>query len=502
MSDLLMGNNPVSAIIAFFVVLIPLILIHELGHFLAAKAVGITVLEFGIGFPPRIIKLFTWGETEFTLNWIPLGGFVRPLGEDMIRPVDEKTVDKDRAELLARQDQESIDNFAEPDFLRSEPINLREQPVKNAKAVHEVRPLSRIFFMAAGAVANFILAFFLFTMIALSGLPQIIGGSVYVADVNPNSALGLAGLRNFDVILDLNGEKFKDSQEFWAKLYRLENQPVTLTVQNGETAEIRQATFTPQFDTKQSTLGSYAQINGIVPGAPADVAGIEPGDIVIAFNGTTINGMDDFRERTKDNAGQEVVITIQRGQETFDTTLTPRLNPPEGQGAIGIVITPIFEEATGMLYQEGFLQETLAPQSLDKAIQYGANRVVSVITMTVSIPSQLVSGAITPDDARPVSVVGMSQIGAEVIRSSIEQGRFTPILDFIAVISVALGFFNLLPIPALDGGRIVFVLLEMVRGRPIAPEREGLVHLVGLALLLSLSILIILNDVVNPIMLR
>jgi regulator of sigma E protease len=180
--------------------------------------------------------------------------------------------------------------------------------------------------------------------------------------------------------------------------------------------------------------------------------------------------------------------------------LTPRLNPPEGQGAIGIVITPIFEEAaTGALYQEGFLQETLAPQALGEAIQYGANRVVSVITMTVSIPSQLVSGAITPEEARPVSVVGMSQIGAEVIRSSIEQGRFAPILDFIAVISVALGFFNLLPIPALDGGRIVFVLLEMVRGRPIAPEREGLVHLVGLALLLSLSVLIILNDVVNPI---
>ena len=106
MSELLMGNNPFSAIIAFFVVLIPLILVHELGHFLAAKAVGITVLEFGIGFPPRIVKLFTWGETEFTLNWIPLGGFVRPLGEDMIRPVDAETVEKDRAGLLARQDQD------------------------------------------------------------------------------------------------------------------------------------------------------------------------------------------------------------------------------------------------------------------------------------------------------------------------------------------------------------------------------------------------------------
>lgn len=78
------------AVVAFGLVLIPAIIIHELGHFFAARAVGINVLEFGIGFPPKIVRLFRWGETDFTLNWIPLGGFVRPLGEDMIGPVDEK----------------------------------------------------------------------------------------------------------------------------------------------------------------------------------------------------------------------------------------------------------------------------------------------------------------------------------------------------------------------------------------------------------------------------
>jgi len=500
MSDLFMGNNPLSAIIAFFVVLIPLILVHELGHFLAAKAVGITILEFGIGFPPRIIKLFTWGETEFTLNWIPLGGFVRPLGEDMIRPVDEKTVEKDRTALLARQGKSSLDELAEPDFLQSEPSRTTVAPTRAAKAVHEANALSRIFFMAAGALANFFLAFFLFAFIALTGIPQEVGGSVYLVNVGSNSELATAGLRNFDLILDLNGEKFANSQDFWAKLYSLENQLVTLTIQRGERAELSEIIFTPRFNQMDSIAGSYTQINGIVPGAPADQAGIQPGDIVIAFNGDEIDGVEDFRQRTRENAGQPVTLTLRRGTETFDTTLTPRVNPPEGQGAIGIVITPIFEEAaTGALYQEGLIQENLVPQPLDKAIEYGANRVVSVVTMTVSIPAQLMSGAITPDEARPVSVVGMSQIGAEVIRNSIEQGRLAPILDFIAIISVALGFFNLLPIPALDGGRILFVLVEMVRGRPIAPEREGLVHLVGLALLLSLSVLIILNDVVNPI---
>jgi regulator of sigma E protease len=111
----------------------------------------------------------------------------------------------------------------------------------------------------------------------------------------------------------------------------------------------------------------------------------------------------------------------------------------------------------------------------------------------------LLSGAVTAEEARPVSVVGMSQIGSQIIQQSIQQQNITPVLNFIAVISVALGFFNLLPIPALDGGRILFVIIEIIRGKPISPEREGLVHLIGLAILLSLSVFIILNDVINPI---
>src|SRR5437868_15353973 len=90
MSDFLL------AVVAFLVVLGPLVFIHELGHFIAARLVGITVLEFGIGFPPRMIKLFEQGGTEFTLNWLPIGGFVRPLGEDMIKPVGEGATEKER----------------------------------------------------------------------------------------------------------------------------------------------------------------------------------------------------------------------------------------------------------------------------------------------------------------------------------------------------------------------------------------------------------------------
>ncbi|MBZ0283295.1 MAG: RIP metalloprotease RseP [Anaerolineae bacterium] len=485
-------NDPLSAVIAFFVVLIPLILIHELGHFVTAKSVGITILEFAIGFPPRIKRLFTWGETEFTLNWIPLGGFVRPLGEDMIRPLDEETVQKEREALIARQTEND-----QP--YHSDLEEAKARGIQNPKTVNEIRPLGRIFFLAGGAIANFLLAFVLFFVIAVTGIPQSVGGSVGIVSVTPESALAEAGIQNGDLITDINGAKFTDSQSFWNTYYNSET-PLTVTLLRGQESEEIEIVVPPP-TVQQFLPSSYAQILGVVPDAPGEQAGMQPGDVVLTFNDHPINGVEDFRTLTRENVGKEVSLTLRRGNETLDIILTPRANPPEGQGAIGILIGGILEDrGTGLLYQEGNEQLVIAPQPLGDSIRYGVDRVVSVITMTVEIPQQLISGALTPEEARPVSVVGMSQIGAVVIQQSIDQGRLSPILDFIAVISVALGFFNLLPIPALDGGRILFVLVEIVRGRPISPEREGLVHLVGLALLLSLSVLVILNDVINPIM--
>jgi regulator of sigma E protease len=104
-----------------------------------------------------------------------------------------------------------------------------------------------------------------------------------------------------------------------------------------------------------------------------------------------------------------------------------------------------------------------------------------------------------PEENRIVSIVGVSQLGGEFLQESIEQDRPIVILNYIALISIALGVTNLFPIPALDGGRILFVLIEIIRGKPIAPEREGIIHLIGLAFLLSIGIIFILNDIFNPL---
>jgi regulator of sigma E protease len=316
--------------------------------------------------------------------------------------------------------------------------------------------------------------------------------------VQPNSVFAQAGLKSDDAIVSLNGEKFTSVDDFFNKLYALKGQQITLTVQHADSPGLNPVTLTPNLEGKSQTA-SYVYVAGIAVDSPAQKAQIQPGDIVTAFNGETINGVDDFRARVNANLDHQITITIDRDGNPVEVTLVPRSNPPEGQGAVGVSIRSVFQDKTsGMTYQVGAFQQYI-PLPFDQAVRYGADSVIGVISNTIRIPSQIISGAITAEEARPVSVIGISQIGASVIDQSIQQRQLGPILNFIAVISVALGFFNLLPIPALDGGRILFVLIEVVRGRPISPEREGVVHLIGLALLLSLSVIIILNDLLNPI---
>jgi regulator of sigma E protease len=478
MLDFLLGSDFLSAVIAFVLVLIPAILIHEIGHFTAAKMIGVAVLEFGVGIPPRMVRLFRRGETEYTLNWLPLGGFVLPLGEDFVRPVDAETVERDRSRL------DVADEIAR----------------RKLKSLPEASPLQRIFFMAAGATMNFLMAFVLFAVIALIGIPQIVGSSVDIPYVNSDSPLAAAGLQSGDVILRLNGGYFETSQDFLTQLYAHNGQPVTLLVQRGDEQEPIEITYTPQLEAAEPVTNSYVRVVGVVEDSPAGQAGLLPGDIIVAINGASFASTDELKARTTGNAGRSMALTIQRGDETLEVSLVPRETFPEGQGAMGVAIRPAFEDSgLGMIFQEGAGQEVIVTQSLAESLQYGARQIGAIVSAIVRIPSQIISQEISPEEARPIGIVAISQVGASALRQSVEQNTPILILNYIAMINVALGLTNLLPLPALDGGRIVFVLLEIVRGRPIAPEREGLVHLIGFALLLSLFFVITVNDLVNPI---
>lgn len=344
----------------FFIVLTPIILVHELGHFFAARLSNIRVEEFGFGFPPRAAKLAERNGTIYSLNWIPLGGFVRPAGED------DPTVPGGLAAASKR---------------------------------------ARLFVLFAGAGANFIMALVVFWIAFMIGMP-----AVAVSEVQPNS--------------------------------------------------------------------------------PAMVAGFQAEDVFLEIDGVTAESSGLIAEMMRAKAGERVEVLVQRGNETELLTVIPRLpgefNPELREGPIGVEL---------MAAPDG-RRITRGP---GEALVESARSIWNIVYLTVSVPSMLINGEISASEARPVSVVGISQIAGQAAEVSVTNSNLFPILNMIGFISVALGFTNLLPIPALDGGRILFVLIEAVRGRRIEPEREGMVHVVGMLVLLGLMALLIVQDIVNPI---
>jgi regulator of sigma E protease len=206
-------------------------------------------------------------------------------------------------------------------------------------------------------------------------------------------------------------------------------------------------------------------------------------------NGRQVTGSDVVVDEVAQALGQPVAMLIRRGGRELTVTVVPRQRgeyDPAVEGPTGIRIDTI---------ESG---ENLSAGPVE-SLSLAAQSVFDVIWGTVRAPVMLIRGQLSPSEARPVSVVGISQLAGMAAEQSAQRRDFFPILRFAAIISVALGFTNLLPIPALDGGRILFVLIEAVRGRRVEPEREGVVHLVGMVVLLGLMVLIIIQDIVNPV---
>ena len=491
----IVGNDIVFAIIAFAIILIPAIIIHELGHFFAAKIVGINVLEFGIGFPPRVGRLFTWGETEFTLNWLPIGGFVRPLGEDMIGPVGEEKTKRDRETIRDRYEDDEF--ITEREELRIRGINDVDM-----MSVNEAPPFGRIFFMAAGALANFATAMFLFFIVALIGLPTIVGGLSQVATIPNDSIFYSTPVEVGDAIEKINGDYFESFIQFYDIIDENGAQEITFSMIRNETNELYDVTVTPNLDQRAGLV----QITGVQEESPAFHAGIKAGDLVSHINGDAIPASGDpvavLQEATRQHEGREMILTVLReyeggNSESLDLVIVPRINPPEGMGRMGILIRSQFSIGDNTRFADAGFKSELIPQDIPAAIGHSLKTTSNTFQLIASIPGRLFDGSLSGEDARPISIIGISKIGGDFIQRSIQEGPGL-LLNFIALISIFLGVSNLLPIPALDGGRIVFVIIEIIRGKPINPETEGRIHQIGIMILLALGVLVMIYDVINP----
>lgn len=246
--------------------------------------------------------------------------------------------------------------------------------------------------------------------------------------------------------------------------------------------------FTIAYLTGWPQYTDQVRIAGIVSGAPADTSGLKIGDVVLRANGEAINfSSGRLTEITHANLGQPVELLIQRNSEELTLNVTPRADWPAGQGPMGIALDQSW---------------VLITEPLPQAFSSGLAQVGFQIRETFMLPVRLISREIQTSDVRFVSIVGMAQINNAVVETAFEAQSLFPILQFTGLITVALALTNLLPLPALDGGRILFVLIEAIRGRRVDPLREGYVHVFGMLALLALMVFMVINDLINPVITR
>ena len=237
-------------------------------------------------------------------------------------------------------------------------------------------------------------------------------------------------------------------------------------------------------------VSDQAMISEVSANSPAEIAGLQVGDIILAINDEPMNTITEVGQTTSENAGSEITISVERDGANLEYTLVPRVNPPAGEGSMGVG-----------------LSNPLEPTPFFQSVGYAFQSTGYVIKETVLLPGRLITGAVNPAEARPVGYKGIYDIYSQAVSMDEESDAVTaeplPIytLSIIANISLALGITNLLPIPALDGGRILFTLPELLFKKRIPQKWENAVNTVSFILLLLLMVFITVLDFTNPVVL-
>ena len=435
-------------IVSFFLLLGLLIFIHELGHYLVARRNGIEVEEFGVfGFPPRLIKLFTYDGTVFSLNAIPFGAFVRMKGEDK---ADTGT-----------------------------------------GSFNAASGRGRVLTLLAGPAMNLLLAVFFSIASVFSGFPSA-AAHPRLIDVPPGTELMGAALEPNDTLIRLNGQPVYIDVVTGELLKPKRRTPAivaeagTVVILRGDILHTLQVPFATRTELERllenvsPEASLLTKITQIAPGSPAEEAGLLPGDIFYAVNGEVVTAARSLGEMVRAQLGEIVTVTLLRGDELYSRQVLARQEPPPGQGAMGVGISGVL-----MLVTLPFF----------RSIWLGIVGIADYIQAVISLPMLLISGQLSPQEAALSGPVGIAQLVGGAVNATAETGLWFPVWQLAAIISAGLAIANLLPIPALDGGRLLFILIEKLRGRRIAPEKEGVIHIVGFVLLLGLMVVITINDI-------
>jgi regulator of sigma E protease len=402
------------------------VLVHEFGHFITAKWAGIRVEEFGIGFPPRLVGFRKRDSGGWEVIWF--SGKHNP--EDTYVSQNQQPYTSAGSVVTAIPE-------AMKDYNAPYPYN---QQIETRASDH--------------------------TIYSINFLP--IGGFVRMPGENGD-------------INDPEGNY--DPQSFAAK--SAGKRIIVLLAGVTMNVILAMVLFTIAYGLGEPTFP--ATIGKVVPGSPAAVAGLQPGDNIVSVNGRPVQLFTDLQNIVTNaitadknqHATVPVVLEVQHAGETqtVSTTVHVRVHPPQGQGPMGVEEKIVF--VSSPLWQAPF-----------KGIQH----TFTVTGDFINQIAQMIAGAVKPQLAGPVGIV---KITGEVAASVPDLGWW-PILSLTAILSLNLAIINILPFPALDGGRILLILIELLRGgKRLKPEREGIINFVGMAILLTLMVIITVNDVIH-----
>ncbi len=437
----------------FAVALGVLVTVHEAGHFFAARACGVTVQRFSIGFGKVLFKRTGRDGCEYAISAIPLGGYVKMLGENK----DETGSGSFRSKSLSR----------------------------------------RAFIIAAGPGCNIILAFVLYCAVNLIGFeaPRPI-----IGDVIPGSAAAQAGIEPYSEIKSIDGEDIGIWGDASLLAFQAAGSGRGLEVETAPwkgrgkagTYSIRVPAADPSSQVDPMELAGLRRYQGdipnevmqVQPGSPAEGAGIRKGDIVKAVNGHDTPTWYRVLDAIRANGPAPLDLTVERGGKLYDCRLTPRMAYSKALRR-EVPLAGIAVGSDGESYRETF-RDLSYP--LGKSISKGFSDTVRMSHLVISAAIKMVSGAISPDN-----VSGPIAIAKGAGQSAAVGAVF--FLSFLAAISVNLGILNLLPIPVLDGGQLLFMAYEAVSGRAPGPRVQYALTLLGFSILLMLMMLAVFNDI-------
>jgi regulator of sigma E protease len=423
-----------------------LVILHELGHFLAARAFGIKVEKFYLFFDAWGVKLFSFkrGDCEYGIGWLPLGGYVKISGM-----IDES------------MDTEQMAQPAQPWEFRSKPA------------------WQRLIVMLGGVIVNIVVGILIFWMLTFKYGETFIPNSS-VQGINPGIIGKEIGLKKGDKVVAVNGKKVIQFDELISSKVLLGN--TTLTVmRDGKALDIK---VPDNILNKVSDLGIEefisrmplisSSIDSVY--SNAEKAGLKKGDRIVAVNSTPVKYSTDVKEELKKFKGKPAAFTVSRGTEK----LTYKV-PVDTAGTIGIA------------FNVNELQEETIHFGFFESFPVGVNQAWKVFSDNGKGIWKVLTGKIKANKA----FSGPVEIARKVYGGVWIWERFWASTGFI---SIALAFMNLLPIPALDGGHVVFLIIEMIKGKPMGDKFMERAQIVGFVLLLSLMVFVLGNDIFKAVM--